>query len=230
MSSAAPNRILVVEDDPVIQELMAVALQAEGFDVSAAEDATRALRLIEQQPPDLAILDVNLGALSGFDLLRDLRFRHDFPVVMVTGRGSAEDILRGFDLGANDYVTKPFHYRELVARIRVHLGPKARTAQTEPDVLHVGVLVLDRARHALNVGGRPIAVSPTEFRVLECLMRQAGRVVATRTLVREAWGYDEANPTDLVRAAIYRLRKKLVAAGSPILPETIPGVGVIIHG
>jgi two-component system response regulator MtrA len=223
-------KILVVDDDPVVQELLAVVLEKDGFEPLVAADPPTALGIFARELPSLALLDVNLGSWSGFDLLRDLRRRSSIPIIMLTVRAAEEDVLRGFNLGANDYVTKPFRYRELIARIRAQLrGPDDQAWQIgQGGPLEVASLRLDPLSHTVRQQGHEIHVTPIEFRLLQYLMSHAGRVVPTRILLKQVWGYEDSEASGVVRATVYRLRQKLEAANGPQILRTVPSVGVLL--
>ena len=226
-------RILLVDDDRELIDLLAFALKRAGLEPIAAHDATAALRQYEEREPDLVVLDINLGASSGLDVLKELRRRGQLPVIMLTALDSEEDKVRGLELGADDYLTKPFSHRELIARIRAQLRrsgqewqPTRRTPETR---LEVGSITLDLAEHSVTKAGQPVSLTVTEFRLLHCLMSNAGTVVPTTTLLKQVWGYHDPGGSDVVRVTVHRLRRKLEADPSrPSLLHTIPGVGVLL--
>jgi two-component system response regulator VicR len=208
-------RILLVDDEPI-----------------PAYDAVSARQLFEDKQPDLVVLDINLGAASGLEVLKDLRRRSQLPVIMLTALDSEEDKVRGLEAGADDYLTKPFSHRELVARIRAQLrrsgqeGPVHREPETR---LEVGSLVLDTAAHTVTRSGQNISLTVTEFRLLHCLMTNAGTVVTTSALLKQVWGYHDPSGSDVVRVTVHRLRRKLEPdASRPSLLHTIAGVGVML--
>lgn len=228
-------KILVVEDDYDLIEMLRFALTRVGYEVAQTSNPAEALRLLREAEPDLAVLDVNLGPWSGFDLLQDLRRVSQIPVIMLTGRHAEEDKVRGLELGADDYVTKPFSYRELIARIQANIrrhegvAGNHEPAPKKPPATHVGPLTLNSAEHTVSKDGKALKLTPIEFRVLECLMQQAGTVVPTRALLKEVWGFDDPSGADLVRVTVYRLRRKLEDDPStPALIQTVAGVGVIL--
>jgi two-component system response regulator VicR len=226
-------RILLVDDDRELIDLLAFALKRGQMEPIAAYDAQSAIRIFEERDPDLAVLDVNLGSSSGLDVLKELRLRSQLPVIMLTALDSEEDKVRGLELGADDYLTKPFSHRELIARIRAQLR---RTGQDwtsrrapQPTRLHVGPIVLDAAEHKVTKCGLPVPLTVTEFRLLQCLMANAGRVVSTAELLKQVWGYQDPGGSDVVRVTVHRLRRKLEDDPSrPQLLHTIPGVGVLM--
>jgi DNA-binding response OmpR family regulator len=223
-------RILLVDDDRELIDLLAFALKRAGLEPIGAHDAGAALRLFEERKPDLVVLDINLGASSGLDVLRELRRRSPLPVIMLTALDSEEDKVRGLEAGADDYLTKPFSHRELIARIRAQLRrsgqewPVRRAPETR---LQVGSIILDLAEHSVTKSGEPISLTVTEFRLLHCLMSNAGTVVPTSTLLKQVWGYSDPGGSDVVRVTVHRLRRKLEQdPARPTLLHTIPGVGV----
>jgi two-component system response regulator VicR len=225
-------RILLVDDDRELIDLLAFALKRAGLEPVAAYDAAAALRLFDEKTPDLVVLDINLGASSGLDVLKALRKRSTLPVIMLTALDSEEDKVRGLEAGADDYLTKPFSHRELIARIRAQLrrsgqeGPVHREPETR---LEVGSLTLDTAEHSVTRWGKNVSLTVTEFRLLHCLMSNAGAVVTTSTLLKQVWGYHDPSGSDVVRVTVHRLRRKLeVDPARPSLLHTIPGVGVLL--
>jgi two-component system, OmpR family, response regulator VicR len=225
-------RILLVDDDRELIDLLAFALKRAGLEPIPAYDAIAALRLFDERRPDLVVLDINLGASSGLDVLKELRRRAQQPVIMLTALDSEEDKVRGLEAGADDYLTKPFSHRELIARIRAQLrrsgqeGPTHREPETR---LKVGSLILDVAEHSVMRAGQNVSLTVTEFRLLHCLMRSAGAVVTTSTLLKDVWGYHEPIVSDVVRVTVHRLRRKLETdPARPSLLHTIAGVGVLL--
>jgi DNA-binding response OmpR family regulator len=230
MTTGSAVRILLVDDDRELIDLLAFALKRAGLEPIGAHDAATALRLLEERKPDLVVLDINLGSSSGLDVLRELRRRSPLPVIMLTALDSEEDKVRGLEAGADDYLTKPFSHRELIARIRAQLRrsgqewPVRRAPETR---LEVGTITLDLAEHSVTKSGQPVSLTVTEFRLLHCLMSNAGAVVPTATLLKQVWGYNDPGGSDVVRVTVHRLRRKLEEdPARPQLLHTIPGVGV----
>jgi DNA-binding response OmpR family regulator len=230
MTTGSAVRILLVDDDRELIDLLAFALKRAGLEPIGAHDAATALRLFEERKPDLVVLDINLGSSSGLDVLRELRRRSPLPVIMLTALDSEEDKVRGLEAGADDYLTKPFSHRELIARIRAQLRrsgqewPVRRAPETR---LEVGTITLDLAEHSVTKSGQPVSLTVTEFRLLHCLMSNAGAVVPTATLLKQVWGYNDPGGSDVVRVTVHRLRRKLEEdPARPQLLHTIPGVGV----
>ena len=224
--------ILLVDDDRDLVDLLAFALRRAGFSVLPAYDSPTALKLVEAKQPQLAIFDVNLGSWSGFDLLKDLRRWSEIPVIMLTARDTEEDKVLGLELGADDYLTKPFSHRELIARIRAQFrrhGQESSAAQPAPTMLRAGPITVNVAEHRATKGAQPLDLTVTEFRLLQYLMTNAGTVVPTRTILKQVWGYDDPSGTDVVRVTVHRLRRKLEEdRNSPRLLHTVAGVGIML--
>ena len=224
-------KVLIVDDDHELVDLLAFAFQRAGLSFVVAYNGAGALRALEADQPDLVVLDVNLGADNGFEVLQRLRQRTEIPVIMLTGRDAENDKVLGLQLGADDYVTKPFSHRELIARVQAHLrrqGREGPTARPVEPSLTAGPITLDTARHTVTKNGRPVELSVTEFRLLHYLMLNADTVVSTRLLLRHVWGYDDPGGSEVSRVALHRLRQKVEDDPSnPTLIQTIPGVGVM---
>jgi two-component system, OmpR family, response regulator MtrA len=217
-------KLLLIDDDAELVAVLTLALERAGFAVWSAQDAPAALALLDAERPDLVVLDTPLRAAESSDLLRQLRRRSETAVIMLTGRGDEQARVAGLEQGADDYVSKPFSPRELVARIRAILQH-----HDAPAVVAVGPLTLDVARRAVTHAARPLALTPIEFRLLHCLMTHAGRVVTFATLIRLAWGYDDPSVTYLVRSTVHRLRRKLNDdPAQPHLLRSVPGVGYLL--
>ena len=214
-------RILVIEDEPRILEFLARGLEAEGFSVLGARDGQEGLRLAEKAACDLVILDLLLPRLDGFSVLESLERRNPrLPVLIVSARADVRTKVRGFDLGARDYLTKPFSFDELLARIRVHL--RRPPDPTNGQILRAGALALDIARRQAQLGDRLVDLSDREFKLLHSLLECAGEVVSRERLLSEVWGYHFDPHSNVVDVCIRRLRKKL-GPGSPI--ETVRHAG-----
>lgn len=226
-------RILLVDDDCDLVDLLSFALQRAGFVVLPAYDSASAERLLQEGEPDLAVLDVGLGATDGFELLRQVRRGSDIPVIMLTARAAEDDKVRGLDLGADDYLTKPFSHRELIARIRANLRRRGQSLPLPPvekSQLQVGPIVLNSAQHSASVDGQALDLTVTEFRLLYYLMLNAGTVVSTRAALRHVWGYDDPGGSDVVRVTVHRLRRKIEHdPASPRFLQTVAGVGVMLR-
>ena len=214
-------RILVIEDEPRILDFVSRGLEAEGFSVLGARDGQEGLRAAQAVRCDLVILDLLLPRLGGLSVLRALEAKHpDLPVVIVSARADLTTKLNGFGLGARDYLTKPFSFDELLARIRVHLRRPEEPANGH--VLRAGGLTLDVARRQAQLGDRMIDLSDREFKLLHSLLECAGEVVSRERLLSEVWGYHFDPRSNVVDVCIRRLRKKL-GADAPI--ETVRHAG-----
>jgi two-component system, OmpR family, response regulator VicR len=228
-----PIKILIVDDDRELVELLAFALYRAGLEPLRAHDGSTALRLFKEQQPSMVVLDINLGSSNGLEVLRQLRRESEVLVIMLTAADSEEDKVRGLEMGADDYLTKPFSHRELIARIRAQLRrsgqewqPQTRTPTMR---LQVGSITLDTGEHSVTKAGQQVSLTVTEFRLLHCLMSNAGAVVPTATLLKQVWGYADPGGSDVVRVTVHRLRRKLEQDPMrPTLLHTIPGVGVLL--
>jgi two-component system, OmpR family, response regulator RegX3 len=226
---ATPSRsLLLVEDDPAIGHGLVVSLEAEGFGVRWVEDGERALEACRRQPPDLVLLDLALPGIDGTEVCRRIRRESDVPIVMLTARDDEIDRVVGFELGADDYVTKPFSTRELVARIRAVLRRGQDLMRAEPSSAAVeaaGVRV-DRARHEVRRDGAVVHLPPKEFDLLEVLVANAGIVMTRGQLLTRVWGPDQVRDTKTLEVHVRRLRRRLEAdPGDPRLILTVRGVG-----
>lgn len=223
-------KILLVEDDPDILDLTAYVLRRERFVVIEATDGAQALRRWKTDRPDLVIMDLGLPALDGFEVLRRIREEDQTPILVITGRKDAHDILRCFNLGSDDFVPKPFEYRELIARARAILR-RAQAAQgeaTEPSVQLDG-LTLDPVTYEVTWRDESVRLTPTEFRILYLLVTNAGHVVPASRLYTYVWGSEGADANAL-RSHMSHLRRKLEINGaSPGSITSIPAVGYIFR-
>ena len=214
-------RILVIEDEARIQAFLARGLEAEGYTVMAAGDGREGLDLATGARWDLVVLDLLLPGLNGLQVLRELqRTKPELPVVILSARGDVQTKLRGFELGATDYVAKPFSLDELLARIRVRLRGAASFG--DEHVLRGGNVVLDVARRQAGVGERTADLSDREFRLLHFLMQHVGEVVSRERLLSEVWGYDFDPRSNVVEVCVRRLRRRL---GSDAPIETVRNAG-----
>lgn len=205
-------RILVVDDDVELVGLLRYALSGAGYDVATAFDGERALLRLKDSAPDLVILDVNLPQRNGFEILRELRKYSQIPVIMLTVRAAEEDEVRGLDLGADDYLKKPFSPRALLARVRSTL--RRGTESVEDPVLQWGRLSLDVERsEAFLAGGAQFRLSPLELRLLRLLLSHRGRPVDTDRLIGFVWSDRDAADREALKQVVHRLRRKLVGAG-----------------
>lgn len=225
-------KVILVDDDRDLVDVLTFALRRAGFGVLVAHDSPTAIRLLENEAPDLAILDINLGAWNGFDLLKSIRRRRQIPVIMLTARDNEDDKVLGLELGADDYVTKPFSHRELIARIRANLRRHGQewTPPTKSDaLLQIGPLTVNVAEHTVAKDGQDLKLTVTEFRLLHYLMINAGNALPTRVILKQVWGYDDPDGTDVVRVTVHRLRRKLEDdPNEPKLLHTVPGIGFML--
>ena len=229
MSSSNDFTVLLVEDEHSFVEALTVGLKREGFRVQVAQDGAEALDLFDAVRPDLVLLDVMLPKVSGIDVCRELRRRSQVPIIMVTAKGSEIDTVVGLEVGADDYVTKPYRLRELVARMRAVLRRRSAdttTTASTGDVLEVGDVRLDPERHEVEVRGQQVRLPLKEFELLEILLANAGRVLPRETLIDRVWGADYVGDTKTLDVHIKRLRTKVEE--DPSLPTrivTIRGLG-----
>jgi DNA-binding response OmpR family regulator len=220
------NRILVVEDDPSVLRGLADNLRFEGYEVLTAADGATALGLVRERQPDLVVLDLMLPKLSGYEVCRKVRDEgRATPILMLTARGDECDRVLGLDLGADDYVTKPFSVRELLARVRALLR-RAQPARPLPDELRFGDVVIDFRRYEARKGGRALELTRKEFGVLRSLAARLGEVVTRDELLNEVWGYDKFPTTRTVDNHLASLRAKLEDdTTAPQHLQTVHGVG-----
>ncbi len=217
----------MVEDEATITEPLAEALAREGWDSAVAGSVAAALELAEQLRPELVLLDVMLPDGSGYDVCRELRRRSEVPIIMLSARGEETDRIVGLEVGADDYVVKPFNARELVARVRAVLRRAQRDSPAaEEEPLAIGGLRLDPARHEASLDGAPLDLTRKEFGVLRLLMSNAGSVVSREQLIDEVWDVNWFGPTKTLDVHVSGLRKKLGDdPGSPRYLHTVRGVG-----
>ena len=220
------TRVLVVEDEDSISEPLAYMLRKEGFEVSVAETGPAGLAAFDRDGADLVLLDLMLPGLSGTEVCRELRTRSAVPVIMLTARDSEVDKVVGLELGADDYVTKPFSHRELVARIRAVLRRQGGAAAEEGAALEAGPVRMDVERHLVTVGGEPVQLPLKEFDLLELLLRNVGRVLTRSQLIDRVWGSDYVGDTKTLDVHVKRLRAKIEP--DPAAPKhllTVRGLG-----
>jgi two-component system, OmpR family, response regulator len=221
-------RVLVVDDEPTLSELLSMALRYEGWQVRTAGDGTSAVRLARQFKPDAVVLDVMLPDVDGVEVLRRLRgHAPNVPVLFLTARDAVEDRVAGLTAGGDDYVTKPFSLEELVARLRALLR---RTAANEPraDVLLVvGDLTMDEDSHEVRRAGQAVALTATEFELLRYLMRNPRRVLSKAQILDRVWNYDFGGQANVVELYISYLRKKIDAGRAPMI-HTLRGAGYVL--
>jgi two-component system response regulator RegX3 len=209
MTDEAP-RILIVEDEESLADSMRYHLEREGYSVAVARDGRVAVDVFRAQPASLVILDLMLPEVSGLDVCRAIRAGSDVPIIMVTAKDSEADKVAGLELGADDYVTKPFSIRELVSRVRANLRRSAmRATVTLDDAVSGGTVEMDVARHEVRVQGEPVAFPPKEFELLEAFLRRKGRLLTREFLIDEVWGPDYVGDTKTLDVHVKRLRRKI---------------------
>ncbi len=221
-------KVLVVEDEESFVEALTAGLKYEGFVVEVARDGEEALALFEKEEPSLVLLDVMLPKMSGIDVCRRMRSRSQVPIIMVTARGAEIDTVVGLEVGADDYVAKPFRLRELVARMRAVLRRSESREETQSfdGALSVGPVSFDPNRHEVTVRGEPVALPLKEFELLGFLLANAGRVLSRDALIRRVWGEDYVGDTKTLDVHIKRLRAKIEEQpGEPVFIKTVRGLG-----
>jgi two-component system response regulator RegX3 len=220
------TRILIVEDEPSLSEPLSFLLRREGYETEIAADGREALAAFDRDGADLVLLDLMLPGLSGTEVCRELRTRSAVPIIMLTAKDSEVDIVVGLELGADDYVTKPYSTRELLARIRAVLRRRVEVEGLDDAVLEVGPVRMDVDRHAVSVSGGEVAMPLKEFELLELLLRNAGRVLTRGQLIDRIWGADYFGDTKTLDVHIKRIRSKIETDPSqPTLLLTVRGLG-----
>ncbi len=224
---SAPRRILIADDDPSIAALIQFTLKDPRYEIIAVKNGLEALKAFEEQSFDLVMLDVMMPYVDGFEACERIRARSDVPIIIITSRDGTDDVVHGFELGADDYINKPFRTAELLARVESILrrveGYKHRTA---PPIVRVGELEIDEPRHRVLVRGKEINLTPMEFELLYFLAANSGHVFDRETLFREVWGYDYVGETNLVDVCVRRLREKVeIEPSKPRIIVTVRGVG-----
>jgi DNA-binding response OmpR family regulator len=226
-------KALVVDDDRVLADVLAFTLRREGFQVVLAYDGESALDCWTDEQPDLVVLDINMPKLDGFEVCQHIRAQADTPIILLTVRGEEDDIVRGLGLGADDYITKPFSPRQLVARAHAVLRRAGKT--TAPAIRQAGDLALDPIRRELRIGaGQAVSLTPLESRLLDYFMLNAGHVLTAEAIIAHVWGA-EGGDRDMLRQLVHRLRLKIAEAwsngageppsGTAAQIETVPGLG-----
>lgn len=223
-------RILLVEDEESYRESVSYMLRREGYEVIEAADGITGLAAYDRTGADLVLLDLMMPGMSGTEVCRQLRSRGNTPIIMVTALDSEVDKVVGLELGADDYVTKPFSHRELLARIRAVLR-RGQDVALVPDVIEVGEVRLDSERHEVVVRGEPVRLALKEFELLEVLLRNAGRVLTRGQLIDRVWGADYVGDTKTLDVHVKRLRAKIEDdPGNPVLLVTVRGLGYKYEG
>jgi len=223
--SSAPGlpTVVVIDDEPGIVDFVELGLGHEGLNVVSAADAATGLEIVRSVRPQLVILDVGLPDSDGFDLLRRIRAQSDVPVIMLTAKGDLDARVRGLDLGADDYIAKPFHLAELLARVRAHLR-RAGVTKTDDPTLRFEDLELDLRTHDVHRAGAAVTLTAREFELLELFMRYPRQVLSKEAILDRLWGY--AFDDNLVEVYVGYLRRKL---GEPVLIQTLRGAGYALR-
>lgn len=214
--------VLVVEDDPAMASLVAMGLTYEGYEVLSAGDGLQGLRLFEERGPDLVVLDWMLPALDGITLCRMVRAQSEVPIIMITAKEAVEDRVTGLDTGADDYVVKPFHIDELVARVRARL----RRRHPQETGLSFADLSLDPGTREVYRGRNPMTLTDTEFRLLAYFLRNPRQVRSKEQILEDVWGYDFQGDVNIVEQYVRSLRQKM---GPPSLIQTMRGAGYVLR-
>ncbi|MDO9086934.1 MAG: response regulator transcription factor [Anaerolineaceae bacterium] len=217
-------KVLIVDDDRTLSDVIAFTFKREGFEVILAEDGEAAYRRWESDSPDLIILDVNLPKEDGFKVCKRIREQSDVPIILLTVRSDEEDILGGFQIGADDYITKPFSPRQLIARVKAVLR---RSKKKSPATIRqFGIISLFLNRHELKIGDqKPIQLSGLELRMMDCLMINAGQIVTAEIIIDHVWG-PNGGDMDMVRQLIHRLRVKIERENpNQVTINNVPGLG-----
>jgi DNA-binding response OmpR family regulator len=222
-----PFRVLAVDDQPEILNLLQSTLGAEGFDVTVAQDAVSGLRAAYEIHPDLILLDVRMPGVDGFEMCRRLREMTDVPIIFVTAMATIEDTVRGFALGADDYVVKPFRSAELLSRVAACLRRAGRQEAERAELLFASAsATLDCDRHELVMEDRTVHLTPKEFEVLRLLVHHAGKVLSTDAILTRVWGPELIGEPHLVKQYVYRLRQKIESdPAAPRYLHTVRGAG-----
>jgi DNA-binding response OmpR family regulator len=235
-----PEKILIVEDETALRETLAYTLKREGFDVRAAEDGMAALAAAAEQDPDIVLLDIMLPGMDGFEVCRRLRAKMNVPILMLTARESEIDRVVGLEMGADDYITKPFHMRELIARIRAQLRrvrlireennpPPEENAPEAPIVC--GDLVLDLGRGEALLNGKPLSLKPKEFELLSYFAGHRGQVLSRERILEQVWGWEYTGDSRTVDVHVRWLREKIESDSShPTRLVTVRGAGYRFEG
>lgn len=217
------DKILVVDDDPSISDMLTLVLETEGFEAFPVMDGNEAVAAFREHQPDLILLDLMLPGMNGVDICRAIRLESSVPIVMLTAKTDTVDVVLGLETGADDYITKPFKPKELIARIRARLR---RTDDVPSEVLEVGDLTIDVPEHTVKRGAEEISLTPLEFDLLLEMARKPRQVHTREELLESVWGYRHASDTRLVNVHVQRLRAKIEKdPENPLIVLTVRGVG-----
>ncbi|WP_151728772.1 response regulator transcription factor [Thermogemmatispora aurantia] len=218
--------VLIVDDEPQIIDFLQMGFIYEGFQVLVATSGPEAVRMATQHQPDIIILDIMLPGCDGLEVTRQLRRSHDIPIIMLTARDEVDDRVAGLDCGADDYLTKPFAFRELMARTRAVLR---RHGNNVADILSFQDITLDRGTHTVTLRGEPIELTPREFSLLELFLMHPRQVLSRDTILSRVWGYDYVGDDNIVEVYVRHLREKL-HDNPPRLLQTVRGIGYTLRG
>ena len=217
------GRVLVVDDDLALAEMLGIVLRGEGFEPVFCSDGSEALRVFRESRPDIVLLDLMLPGKDGVDVCRLIRAESGTPIVMLTAKSDTVDVVVGLEAGADDYIVKPFKPKELVARVRARMR---RSEDSAPAELHIADLIIDVAGHSVRRGELNLSLTPLEFDLLLCLARKPGQVFTREALLEEVWGYRHSADTRLVNVHVQRLRAKIEHDPErPNIVLTVRGVG-----
>ncbi len=228
-----PTRVLIIEDDPNIVDLIRANLAVRGFDTLVSSDGSKALALLETEQPDMVLLDLMLPEVDGFELCKQIREQSSVAIIVVSARGGERDKVTALNMGADDYMTKPFGIEELLARILATLRrtrPAEAVAEAVPSVIAIGDMEMDLVSQQVRLAGAEVHLTPTEFALLRELALNRGKLLSRTHLLRRVWGRGYETETEYVRVYIRRLRAKLEPPGSPPLILTQPRAGYRIAG
>ncbi len=218
--------ILLVEDEKSLSEPLAYLLRREGYEVSIVDNGPAALEMVDQSPPDLMLLDLMLPGLAGTEVCREVRTKSSLPIIMLTAKDSEIDIVVGLELGADDYVTKPYSSRVLLSRIKAVLRRRQSTTEESEGLLEYHGVALDTDRHQVSIRGEPVSLPLKEFELLELLMVNAGRVLTRGQIIDRVWGSDYFGDTKTLDVHIKRLRSKIeLTPSEPTMIVTVRGLG-----
>lgn len=220
-------KVLVIDDEPAFLEMVQLALSMEGFSVIVAQNPAAGLRAAYQSRPDIILLDVMMPDMDGYEICRRLREMTDAPIIFVTAKGSPEDVLQGFSLGADDYLTKPFEISELLCRLRVALRRATQQHEKPAHLIFItDSLMLDSNQREVIQGNQVIRLTPLEYEVLALLVRHRGKVLSADAILTHVWGHEQLGNLELVKQYIYRLRQKIEPnPQAPIYLHTVWGEG-----
>jgi DNA-binding response OmpR family regulator len=221
------QRILIIEDEAEIAGYLRRGLTFEGFAVEVAGDGLVGLAAARERPPDLVVLDLMLPGLDGLEVARRLRAASDVPIIILTARDAVPDRVKGLESGADDYLVKPFHFDELLARIRVQL--RRRQSAQQNDVLRYGPLTVDTSARDVRIADRRVELTAKEYELLEQFMRHPQQVLTREVIYDRVWGYDFGGESNIIEVYVRYLRQKLEANGEPRLIQTVRGVGYILR-